>query len=127
MLKKMIILGTLVLNLTPVMADQIKGVAVCAARCNTESLEIFAHSEAYVGVVYYAEATAENLTNTNNCIAHAKTVDIISNRMTDESLQTCADVMLSKFYGKKVDIDTATERSADDADLGTYFSVKLSK
>jgi hypothetical protein len=117
MMKKALFLSVIALNIAPVMAEQINGVAVCAARCNTESLEISGHNEASVGKVYYAEATSDNLSNTLYCLSNAKEVDVISNRLSDDSLIACSEAMLGKFYGKKVDIDTQAQN----------FSIKLSK
>jgi hypothetical protein len=105
------------------MATTIKGVAICAAKCNSESLGIVSHDEAKIGTIYYAKATKENLTNTNVCLSNSKTLKITSNRFQDDSLKTCADAVTGKFFGKKVTINTESERSTEDADMGTYLSI----
>lgn len=119
-MKKIILLAVLALNLTTVMAEQIKGVYLCAAQCNSESLAMYPMGEASVGQIYYAEKPED-------CVPSPKSIDIVSNRMTDDSLIACTEVLLNKYYGKKVDINTATERASEDNDLGTYLSIKLSK
>ncbi|MGZ3808981.1 MAG: hypothetical protein ACXVCE_12920, partial [Bacteriovorax sp.] len=95
------------------MAETIRGVAICAAECNTESLQILNHDEAIVGKIYYAKATPENLSNTLLCISHAKTIQVTSNRLTDYSLSSCVDALVGKYYGKKVDLitDATTDQS----------------
>ena len=91
----------------PAMAKTVRGVTICAASCQTESLGIRSHSDAVVGKIYYAEASEENRTNTLYCLSNAKTVTVTSNRMGDESIKACASAMLGMYYGKKVDLRTS--------------------
>ena len=88
----------------PALANTVRGVTICAATCQTESLGILNHDEAIVGKIYYAEATEENRTNTNYCLSNAKKMTVKSNRMTDDSLKACASAMLGMYFGKKVDL-----------------------
>ena len=105
-------------------AEQLKGVTICAAECNSESLGVFPVGQALVGTIYYATATPETTNATGVCLSQSSKVSVISNRMTDESSVACVNALLGKYFGKVVDIDTETQRSEEDFDLGTYFSIK---
>ena len=100
----------------PALAKTVRGVTICAASCQTESLGIRNHDEATVGKIYYAEATEENRTNTNFCLSNSKAITVTSNRMTDESIKACASAMLHMYFGKKVDLRSSyTPKGEEDS------------
>ncbi|MBY0415185.1 MAG: hypothetical protein K2Q18_13525 [Bdellovibrionales bacterium] len=103
-------------------AQSIIGVAVCAAECNTESLRIKGHDSAIVGTIFYADATEENLNNTNVCLSQAKKVRVYSNRLTDLSLNTCIAALSGKYFGKPVVINPSEKAPEDDG--GYFFSIQ---
>ena len=120
----LLIVSVLAINLSLASAEQIKGVTICAAECNSESLGVYPVGQALVGTIYYAKATPETTRATGVCLSQSSKVSVVSNRMTDESSLACVDALLGKYFGKVVDIDTETQRSEEDSDLGTYFSIK---
>lgn len=126
---KSILLTALVLivSVSTAMAEQFKNVTVCAAECSSESLGVYPMGQALVGKIYFADATEENRKFSGVCLSNSKSVVVVTNRMTDDSLNACADAMLGKYYGQIVEINTETQRSEEDADLGTYLSIKARK
>ncbi|MDD4976504.1 MAG: hypothetical protein PHY93_19265 [Bacteriovorax sp.] len=125
-MKKIILLtiASTMLGSLPVNASTIRGVLICATECNSEILGHQGHSDAYVGKIYYANATPENSSNNNECLNNAKTIEVHSNRMDDHSLKNCANALMGKYDGIKVDLEAfATEVGQEDA---PFFDIRIS-
>lgn len=106
-------------------SENIKGVTICAAECYSESLNIRGHNESVVGIIYYAKATKDNMSNTNVCISESKPVEVISNRLSDKSIDSCLDAITGKYYGKKVNM--IPNKISEEGEDGVYFSIEAAK
>ena len=124
---KLIILAALVCSTSLAMADSnVRNVTVCAAECSSEVLNHLDHDSALVGKIYYAPATEENKTNKAACVSNSKTIEVLSNRRDDAlSLKTCIKALRGNYDGETVEL--MPETSAGDSDLGTHFSIRITK
>lgn len=104
-------------------AKTIRNVTICAAKCNSESLSIVNHDEASVGWLYIAPAIPANMENSNVCLQSSKKIQIISNRLSDNSLNACIDALQKKYFGKRVNVITDYSSGSDD-EAGKYFLVQ---
>lgn len=87
------------------LALTIKNAMICNVSCNSESLHIIHHDKAMVGKIYYADESEFKNPKGNPCVKNIKTVKIFSDRLIEESLKSCVDVLMGKFRGR-VDMDT---------------------
>jgi hypothetical protein len=113
-----ILSALILLNMKTSGALEIKNVKICATTCNSESLAPISHDVASVGTIYYTKKSDCN---------YPEAIEVFSNRLTENSLNSCLDALMGKYEGQLVDFNTAARAEVPNDDLGSYFSIKLSR
>lgn len=111
----------------PIFDTVIKNVTICAASCQNEILGHLGHDRAFIGTIYFAPATNENLSNKNLCMSESKEAPIYSDRRSDLSSNSCAEALADKYYGKVVDLYPYVSEDLKDDGAGGGFKINVVK